>query len=356
MRLRTVTGNRYETRCADNCGSVVAPSDTVKVVIDLDLPAGKRTYLFAHSPDASYWTSRSSGVGRVLPQDPGPGLSTSAPSRGSCGPDAGKWKGNGSTPSPASSNGGNGHATGFTPASALPAPPPRAPEPPAQPCGPSPVPLALLGSVGAAEPTPSAAAGVPWATSHLTFNAGAYESAKSGFADYSRPGESAEQLRERVNRVVLEDLERSVRAMRELHERLGDVPMRTSSPGPRAGAPSGASASPSSPPRVAATLASPASEEASPGLSPSAVGAGPGAPKPPTLSPSGERPLKDLVREVRLDLSDADPLRLSRKMKVWTDWLGKRGYTSANDVRPGDEWALEHVLGDFETVNRGGRP
>ncbi len=323
MRLRTVTGNRYETRCADNCGSVVAPSDTVKVVIDLDLPAGKRTYLFAHSPDA------------------------------------GKWKGNGgngSASSSAPSNGGNGHAAGFTPASALPVAPPTAPEPPARPSEPSHVPLALLGSSGASEPTPSATAGVPWATSSLTFNAGAYESAKSGFADYSRPGETAEQLRERVNRVVLEDLERSVRAMRELHERLGDVPIRTSSPAPPAGAPSGASVSPSSPPRVAATLASPASEEEPPGRIPSVVGADPGAPKPLTRSPSGERPLKALVREVRLDLSDADPLRLSRKMKVWTDWLGKRGYTSANDVRPGDEWALEHVLGDFETVNRGGRP
>ena len=323
MRLRTVTGNRYETRCADNCGGVIAPSDTVKVVIDLDLPSGKRTYLFAHSPDT------------------------------------GKWNGNGSNGSASSSappTGGNGHAAGFTPASALPAAPPKAPEPPAQPSAPSPVPPALLGSAGASEPTPSATAGVPWATSSLTFNAGAYESAKSGFADYSRPGETAEQLRERVNRVVLEDLERSVRAMRELHERLGDLPLRTTSPAPRAGAPSGASTGPSSPPKVAATLATPASEGASPGHSPPAVGAGPGAPKPPTQNPQGERPLKDLVREVRLDLSDADPLRLSRKMKVWCDWLGKRGYTSANDVRHGDEWALERVLGDFEAVNRGGRP
>ncbi len=31
---------------------------------------------------------------------------------------------------------------------------------------------------------------------------------------------------------------------------------------------------------------------------------------------SEQRPLKELVREVLLDLSDVDPLRLSRKMKV----------------------------------------
>lgn len=97
-------------------------------------------------------------------------------------------------------------------------------------------------------------------------------------------------------------------------------------------------------------------EGASPGHGPSAVGAGQGALKPPAQGPSDERPLKDLVREVRLDLSNANPLRLSRKMKVWCDWHGKRGYTSANDVRPGEEWALERVLGDFEAANRGGRP
>ena len=323
MRLRTVTGNRYETPCQDQCGQLVPKSDTVKVVIDLDLPSGKRTYLFAHSPDA------------------------------------GKWKGNGSNGSASSSappSGGNGHAAGFSPASALPAALPKAPEPPAQPSAPSPIPLALLGSAGASEPTPSATAGVPWATSSLTFNAGAYESAKSGFADYSRPGETAEQLRERVNRVVLEDLERSVRAMRDLHERLGDVPLRTSSPTPRAGAPSGASATAPSPPRVTATLVPPASEGASPGLRPSAVGAGPGPARAPAQTSPEGRPLKDLVHDVRLELSDASPLRLSRKEKVWVAWLQKRGYTSLGDVRVGDEWGLGKVLDEFEGINRRGGP
>ena len=319
MRLRTVTGNRYETPCQCGCSGLVPKSDTVKVVIDLDLPSGKRTYLFAHSPDA------------------------------------GKWKGNGgigSSTTSAPSNGGNGHSAGFTPASALPSAPPKAPEPPAHPYGPSPVPLALLGSAGASEPSPNPNSGATWATSSLTFNAGAYESAKSGFADFAKPGETPEALRQRVNAVVLSDIEFQVRAMRELHERLGDVPVRTSSPAPRAGAPSGFA----TPPRMIVPSATPTVGEASPGPCPSAVGAGPGPSKASAQNASGERPLKVLVHEVRLDLSDADPLRLSRKMKVWVDWLGKRGYTSANDVRPGDEWALERVLGDFESVNRGGRP
>ncbi len=37
MRLRTVTGNRYETRCqCGSCSEVIPPSDSVKVVIDYD--------------------------------------------------------------------------------------------------------------------------------------------------------------------------------------------------------------------------------------------------------------------------------------------------------------------------------
>ncbi len=328
MRLRTVTGNRYQTRCqCGACSEVIPPSDTIKVVIDLDLPAGKRTYLFAHSPDA------------------------------------GKWKGNGGNgfaAQPAPSNGGNGHATGFTPASALPAPPPKPPEPPAQPYGPAPAPLALLGSAGVAEPSPNAQAGIAWATSQLTFAAAAYESCKAGYADYGRPGETPEALRARVHAVVLQDIEWQARALRDLHAKLGNGGVVSASPAtlsaPRPGAPSGVLPGAASPPRMIVPSASPTAEGASPGLRPSAVGVGPGPSEAPAQNASGERPLKVLVHEVRLDLSDADPLRLSRKMKVWTDWLGKRGYTSANDVRPGDEWALERVLGDFESVNRGGRP
>ncbi|MDG7006112.1 MAG: hypothetical protein JRM86_04185 [Nitrososphaerota archaeon] len=167
--------------------------------------------------------------------------------------------------------------------------------------------LALLGAAGASEPSPSASAGAAWATSQLTFNAGPYESVKSGFADYGRPGETEAQLRARVNAVVLSDVEFHVRAIRDLHTKLGDATSRTLS-APRPGAPSGA---------------------------------------PAASSP----PLNALVHDIRLELSDASPIRLSCKEKVWTDWLQRRGYTSLQDVRVGDEWGLGKVLDEFEAIN-----
>ncbi|MGP8016789.1 MAG: hypothetical protein ACLPQ4_03970 [Thermoplasmata archaeon] len=50
-----------------------------------------------------------------------------------------------------------------------------------------------------------------------------FESARSGFADYAKDGETEEQLRTRVNRVILEDLEQKVLALRALHAKLRDV-------------------------------------------------------------------------------------------------------------------------------------
>jgi hypothetical protein len=73
-----------------------------------------------------------------------------------------------------------------------------------------------------AETTASPEAGRPWASGQLVFNAGQFESARSGFADYARDGESAAQLRARVNRVILEDLEAKVLALRALHAKLRD--------------------------------------------------------------------------------------------------------------------------------------
>jgi hypothetical protein len=55
------------------------------------------------------------------------------------------------------------------------------------------------------------------------FNAGQFESARSGFADYARDGESAKELRARVNRTILEDLEARVMALRTLHAKLRDI-------------------------------------------------------------------------------------------------------------------------------------
>ena len=71
-----------------------------------------------------------------------------------------------------------------------------------------------------ADASPSPQAGRPWSSGQLVFNAGQFESARSGFADYAGDGETGEQLRARVNGVILEDLEQKVIALRQLHEKL----------------------------------------------------------------------------------------------------------------------------------------
>ena len=224
MKLRTITGTRWPALCADGCGTRIEPSADVKVVVDFE-SRPRRTWIPAHSPDAATWKANASSGSQLAHGSNGAAQATDA---------------------------SNGQAVaGFQPASALPKAPPEQPKPPAQPSGPSPAPLALLGSAGAGEPSPSASAGVDWATGQLTFNAGPYESAKAGYAAYALPGESGEQLRARVHRVVLDDLERQVRGIRELHERLGDVVKPFPASARAAGAPSGASAVPSSPPSSA---------------------------------------------------------------------------------------------------------
>jgi hypothetical protein len=71
-----------------------------------------------------------------------------------------------------------------------------------------------------AETTASPEAGRAWASGQLVFNAAQFESARSGFADYARDGESAKELRTRVNGTILEDLEQKVLALRALHAKL----------------------------------------------------------------------------------------------------------------------------------------
>ena len=74
-----------------------------------------------------------------------------------------------------------------------------------------------------AETTATPEAGRAWASGQLVFNAGQFESARSGFADYARDGESAKELRARVSRTILEDLEEKVLAFRALHAKLRDA-------------------------------------------------------------------------------------------------------------------------------------
>ena len=70
------------------------------------------------------------------------------------------------------------------------------------------------------ETTASPEAGRAWASGQLVFNAGQFESARSGFADYARDGESSKELRARENRTFLEDLEARVLALRAVHAKL----------------------------------------------------------------------------------------------------------------------------------------
>ncbi|MGI0130906.1 MAG: hypothetical protein ACREEC_12290, partial [Thermoplasmata archaeon] len=73
------------------------------------------------------------------------------------------------------------------------------------------------------ETSASPEAGRPWASGQLVFNAGSVESARSGFAEYARDGETAAQLRASANRVIIEDLEQRVLALRALHAKFRDV-------------------------------------------------------------------------------------------------------------------------------------
>jgi hypothetical protein len=182
MRLRTVRGTRFPTKCACGCGQRIPPDPDLKVVVDFDTSRPRLTYLPTHSPD---YSSRAAG---------GPQSSV-----------------------------GVSEIDLFEPASAfvaraearkIDAPPPPRPPTPAKP-----TPELAHAS---ADTTASPQAGRAWATSQLTFNAGQFESVRFGYADYAQDGENEAQLRSRVHEVVLAEVERQVRAVRVLHERLGD--------------------------------------------------------------------------------------------------------------------------------------
>jgi hypothetical protein len=171
-RLRTVTGSRWPRKCACGCGLSIPRDPEVRYVVDFGAVKPYPAYLREHSPD--YGTYHGS---RARKEDASP-------------------------------------VPGFRPASELIREPPRPPV--------APRPTAEVAHEGA-ETTASPEAGRAWASGQLVFNAGQFESARSGFADYSRDGESAKELRARVNRTILEDLEAKVLALRALHAKLRDM-------------------------------------------------------------------------------------------------------------------------------------
>jgi hypothetical protein len=172
-RLRTVTGNPFPRKCACGCSGQIPRDPALRYVVDFSGPKPFKTYLREHSPD--FGTYR----GRPAAKTAGPEL------------------------------------PGFVRASELPR---QAPE--------AEISIETEGTPdpahSGADASPSPEAGRPWASGQLVFNAGQFESARSGFADYAKDGESPAQLRARVNRIILDDLEQKVLALRALHEKLRD--------------------------------------------------------------------------------------------------------------------------------------
>ena len=168
-RLRTVTGSRWPRKCACGCGLQIPRDPEVRYVVDFGSAKPYPAYLREHSPDYGTYqggrSRKSEAAGERVP-----GFRTGSEILEVGAPPHEREV---------------AHEDAETPAS---------PE-----------------------------AGRAWASGQLVFNAGQFESARSGFADYARDGETAAQLRARVNRVLLEDLEQKVLALRALHAKLRDL-------------------------------------------------------------------------------------------------------------------------------------
>jgi len=172
-RLRTVTGNRFPRKCACGCGLGIPRDPEVRYVVDFGAQRPYPAYFREHLPDYGTYQGKPRAHEDAEP------------------------------------------LPGFTRASDLPRPtmpkPPVAPRP------------TIEVAREESEATASPEAGRAWASGQLVFNAGSFESARSGFADYARDGETAKELRARVNRTILEDLEEKVLALRQLHAKLRDM-------------------------------------------------------------------------------------------------------------------------------------
>jgi hypothetical protein len=167
-RLRTVTGNRFPRKCACGCERAIPRDPEIRYVVDFGSQRPYPAYLREHSPDyGSYQAGRARKTEEQF--DPVPGFKT------------GQEILHEST---------------------------------------------VIREREAAhedvDSSPSPESGRPWASGQLVFNAGQFESARSGFADYAKDGETGAQLRTRVNRILLEDLEQKVLALRALHAKLHD--------------------------------------------------------------------------------------------------------------------------------------
>ena len=166
--LRTVTGNRFPRKCACGCGFAIPRDPEVRYVVDFGTAKPYPAYLREHSPDY------------------------------------GTYRGNLRSAEPTSK------AAAFRPATEL-----------IRESAPAPATSEIAHEDAETSATPEA--GRAWASGQLVFNAGSFESARSGFADYAREGETAKELRGRVNRTILEDIEAKLLALRALHQKLRDA-------------------------------------------------------------------------------------------------------------------------------------
>ena len=168
-RLRTVTGNKFPRKCACGCGLGIPRDPEIRYVVDFGAAKPYPAYLREHSPDyGTYHGGRARKSEQELSSVPGFKTGTEI-----------------------------FHESARTREREV--------------------------AHEDAETTASPEAGRPWASGQLVFNAGQFESARSGFADHARDGETAAQLRARVNRTILEDLEQKVLALRALHAKLRDL-------------------------------------------------------------------------------------------------------------------------------------
>ena len=167
-RLRTVTGNRFPRKCACGCGLAIPRDPELRYVVDFGASKPYPAYLREHSPHYGVFQG---GPARKAEEEPAP-------------------------------------VPGFKTGAEI---------------------LHESASIREreaaheeAESSPSPESDRPWASGQLVFNAGQFESARSGYADYAKDGETGERLRARVNRILLEDLEQKVLVLRGLHAKLRD--------------------------------------------------------------------------------------------------------------------------------------
>jgi hypothetical protein len=289
VRLRTITGTRFPSKCACGCGQKIPCDPDLKVVVDFDTSRPRLSYLPEHSPDYETYKPR-------------------------------EWR----------------SAEGVRPLPGLQDPAPAALEPPSlpprPPAGPKP---ALDAPHGDEDTSPTPESGRAWSSGQLVFNAGAFESARAGFAAYALEGESSEQLRARVNRVILEDLETKVLGLRALHERLGI-------PG------TGPSRTPSASPASAGASPAPAVALISPRLEPR----GRDTADPRSTPTQGDLSVAQLVSRIEF-VVQGDlfyPRRLEKEEAVRRALEG-RGLQSLRACENADRGALEALLATLEAID-----